>query len=70
MTKSTRDMGKRRRGNRGQSILEYLVIATVIVAAIIIGRNIIQGEMATLYTNAGGKVTQAASALGSLVIEQ
>jgi len=59
----------RRRGNGGQSILEYLVIATVIVAAIILAKTIVQGNMNTLYTNAGQKTADAAAALGSLKVE-
>jgi len=59
----------RRRGNGGQSILEYLVIATVIVAAIIIARPIVQGHMATLYQNAAQKTADAAAALGGLKVE-
>ncbi|MBI3322004.1 MAG: hypothetical protein HYZ91_07050 [Candidatus Omnitrophica bacterium] len=60
----------RRRGNGGQSILEYLVIATVIVAAIIIAKGIVQGNMNQLYQNAAQKTSDAATALSSLAVER
>lgn len=57
-------------GNRkGQSILEYLVIATLVVMAIFA----IKGQMGTalkdLYTNAKDKAVDAADSINTLAIE-
>ena len=61
----------RRRGNRkGQSILEYLVVAAVIVGAIIAVKGAMQTNIATLYTNAGVKTGNAATAFGNLDVEK
>lgn len=60
---------KRLHARRGQSILEYLVIATVIVGAIIAIRGVVQGNVNTLYTNAADHTGDAATALGDLQVE-
>ena len=58
-------------GRHGQSILEYLVIATIIVGAIIvIAKPAITTHMNSLYTNAAQKTGDAATALGGLKVEQ
>ena len=42
----------------GQSTLEYLLILTGIVAAIIIGKTYIQGKMENALSKAGDKIVQ------------
>ena len=62
---------KRRLGNRrGQSILEYLVIATAVVAAIIAIKATVSSNMNTLYTNAADKTGEAGTGLGALKVEE
>lgn len=58
------------RQKKGQSILEYLVIATVIVIAIFAIKDRVQGNMNDLYGNAADRTANAAAALGGLAIEQ
>ena len=58
-----------RLGTQGQSILEYVVIATVIVAAIMIARGSIATHTNTLFTNASTKVSDAATSLGNFKFE-
>ena len=62
-------MRKRRLARKGQSILEYLVIATVIVAAIIAIRQTVATNMSSLYTGAANKTSVAATQLSGLVID-
>lgn len=62
-------MVKRRRAQKGQSILEYLVIATVIVGAILAIRGVVQTNMNDLYTEAAAKTADAATALEGLEVE-
>ena len=63
-------MVKRQVSNRrGQSILEYLVIATVIVAALLAVRGTVSTHVSSLFTNASTKVGSAATSLGNLTFE-
>ena len=62
-------MRKRVRSRRGQSILEYLVIATVIVGAVIGIKTLVEGHMNNLYTSAAEKTGQASSSLAGLSVE-
>ena len=50
---------------QGQAILEYLVIATVIVAAIVAVRPAIQGAVEQLYNATRDQTINAANALGN-----
>lgn len=63
-------MRKQLRQKKGQSILEYLVIATVIVIAIFAIQGTVSNNMNDLYTNAAGKTATAAGSLGGLTVEQ
>ena len=65
MRKVPRGVGAR----RGQSILEYLVIATVIVGAIIAIRGVVTPHINRLYNNAADHTADAAKALGKLKVE-
>jgi uncharacterized protein (UPF0333 family) len=62
-------MIKRMRNRRGQSILEYLVIVTVIILALAIARPIVQGNMTTMFTNAATQTSNANTALGAATWE-
>ena len=55
---------------KGQSILEYLIISTVIVGAILVAKGKVQTGMNDLYTKAGDKTQKASNALGSLDFSQ
>ncbi len=63
-------MRKLLRQKKGQSILEYLVIATVIVIAIAAIRSTLDTNITGLYTNAAAKTGDATTALGTLNVEQ
>ena len=52
--------GRQLRGQRGQSIFEYLVIVTVVIVAIIAIRGMVQVNMNSLFTNAAGQTATAA----------
>ncbi len=63
-------MKNRLGSRRGQSILEYLVIATIIVGAVIaVAANAIKPNMTTLYNNAGTRTGDAAKSLKDLKTE-
>ena len=57
------------KNKKGQSILEYLVVATIIVAAIAIIRPTLQANFATLFTNAAAQTANAGTKLGAVVPE-
>ena len=57
------------KGRGGQSIVEYLVIVTVIIAAIVLIRGVVQGNMNTLFTSAADQTAKAGSSLGGLTPE-
>ena len=60
---------KRRLGNtRGQSILEYLVITTVVVLAILGIRAMVQTQTVGLFNEAGNKVGEATTQLGTFAV--
>lgn len=61
----------RRRGSArgGQSILEYLVIVTLIIAAVLAIKGTVSGNMDTLFTNAAGHTAAAAGQLGGIKSE-
>lgn len=60
---------RRLRGRRGQSIVEYLVIVTVVIAAIVLIRGVVAGHMNTLFSNAATQTGNAATQLGTLTPE-
>ena len=51
---------------RGQAMVEYVIIATVVILAILFARPLIQTSVRSLYTEAKNKVTQAATDLKNL----
>ena len=55
-------IGRRR---TGQAMVEYLVIATVIIAAILLVRPQIQTAVEALFTNAATQATNAAESLNN-----
>lgn len=63
-------MGVRMRSERGQPIVEYLVIAAVIVAAILLIQPTVRTNIQNLYNNAAQKTSNAATALGNLNVER
>ena len=50
---------------RGQAIIEYLLIATVIIAALVAVQPAIRGAIDNLYNSAMGQTNNAANVLGS-----
>ena len=66
----TRRMWKRartrNRKQKGQSILEYLVILTVVVLAILFIRTAMSSSMNNTYNQAANKVNQAANMIGNM----
>ena len=49
--------------------MEYIVLATVIVIAILAIKSVVAANMTTLYTNAAAKTADAATSLGNLAVE-
>ena len=69
VTEGMMDLVKRRlRSKRGQSILEYLVITTVVVLAILGIRGLVTTQTTTLFTEAGNKVGEASTQLGTFSV--
>jgi Flp pilus assembly pilin Flp len=65
-----RNLVKRRlRSKRGQSILEYLVITTVVVLAILAIRGVVTTRSNDLFTQAGDKIGEATTALGTYAVQ-
>ena len=62
-------MRRRRLDERGQSILEYMVIVTVVIIAIAAIRSVVQGNMTTLFNAAAAKTADAGTALSGLAVE-
>ena len=62
-------MWKRLGRRKGQSIVEYLVIITIIIAAIVLVRATVRGNMDTLFSNAAGQTAKAGGSLGSAIPE-
>jgi len=60
----------RMRSERGQPILEYLVIAAIIVGAILLIQPTVRTNIQNLYNQAAQKTSNAATALGNLNVEQ
>ena len=60
---------RRVRSTRGQSILEYLVITTVVVLAIMAIREVVQTKSNALMTEAGNTIGNAQTALQGYVVE-
>ena len=54
--------------HRGQAIVEYLVVASVVIAAIVAVQPAIRGAVNALYASAAAKANDAATKLGSLTI--
>ena len=52
----------------GQAMVEYLVIATVVIAAILLARPAIQGAIQALFNNAAAKANDAANNLNNLSV--
>jgi uncharacterized protein (UPF0333 family) len=57
------------RNRKGQSILEYLVIVTVIILALAVARPIVAGNMNTMFANAAAQTSTANASLGSVTPE-
>jgi uncharacterized protein (UPF0333 family) len=62
-------VARRLQGTRGQSILEYLVIVTVLLLAILGIRLIVQQQSNAMLVEAGNKVGQATSQLQAYVVQ-
>jgi uncharacterized protein (UPF0333 family) len=63
------DLVKRRlRSKRGQSILEYLVITTVVVLAILAIRGMVTTKSDELFIEAGNKIGEATTQLGTFAV--
>ena len=60
-------VGRRLRSRTGQSILEYLVIVTVVIVAIVAIRGAVQGNMTTLFNNAATQTGTAAGKIGGTI---
>lgn len=60
--------GMRTRGTAGQSIVEYLIVAALVILAVAAVRGPLSGNVNSVYTNASNKVNDAATALGALTI--
>ena len=60
---------RRLRSRRGQSILEYLVITTVVVLAILAIRAVVNTQTTALFNQAGTKVGEASTALGTYAVQ-
>ena len=69
VTEGMMDLVKRRlRSKRGQSILEYLVITTVVVLAILGISGLVTQKTDDLFSSAGNKVGEAANQLGTFTV--
>ncbi len=69
VTEGMMDLVKRRLGNkRGQSILEYLVITTVVVLALLGSRALVQTQTTGLFTEAGNRVGEATTQLSTFTV--
>lgn len=62
-------MTRRLQSRRGQSILEYLVITTVVVLAILAIRGVVTARSNELFTQAGDKIGEASVALGAYAVQ-
>ena len=60
---------RRQRDRRGQSILEYVVIATVIVLAIFAIKGTVSTNLNGVYGNAANKTSDAATSISGLAVE-
>ena len=56
---------RRLRSKRGQSILEYLVITTVVVLAILGIKGMVDTKARELFNGAGNKIGEAATLIGN-----
>ena len=64
------DLRTRRLHNkRGQSILEYLVITTVVVLAILAIQTVVRSQSDTMFNQAGTKVGEASATLGTFAVK-
>ena len=54
---------RRRRARCGQSTLEYLLIITGLIAAIVLAKGYIQGKMGTALNRAGDKIVEETETL-------
>jgi hypothetical protein len=62
-------LARRLQSTRGQSILEYLVITTVVVLAILAIRAMVQTQSNAMFIEAGNKVGQATTQLQTYTIQ-
>ena len=62
-------MWRRLRQRSGQSIVEYLVIATIIIVAILFIRNRVETNTKDLFTKAADQTATAGASLGTVVPE-
>ena len=53
----------RRRSAKGQSIIEYLVVAAAVITAVLAIGGIVQGRVTALGTSAGGQIDAAGTAI-------
>jgi uncharacterized protein (UPF0333 family) len=54
---------KMKKCKRGQSVLEYVIVLTAIIAAVILGSNLIKNSVNTSLSNAAQTIEGAASRL-------
>lgn len=54
--------------NRGQAMVEYLVIAAIVLAAILLAKPKLKEAVDNLFSNAANQANSAASALGGMTI--
>ena len=63
------DLRTRRLHNkRGQSILEYLVITTVVVLAILAIQTVVRSQSDAMFNQAGTKVGEASATIGTMTV--
>ena len=62
-------MSRRLHGRKGQSIVEYLVIVTLIIVAIFTIKGAVKVNMDTLFTNAATQTATAGATLNTAVPE-
>ena len=62
-------MWRRLRQRKGQSIVEYLVIVTIIIGAILLVRGVVTGNMNALFNGAAAQTATAGASLGTVTPE-
>ena len=59
---------RRLHNKRGQSILEYLVITTVVVLAILAVSTVVRSQSDAMFQQAGTKVGESTAAIGTMTV--